>query len=94
MKYGMVGFHYPHPAHREDFLVRVRQVADVFRAVPGCLSAEAWLAPGSGAVVSVVQWGSEEAFQAGFAAVQAADVDIAFDDREAKPREIHRLVSV
>ncbi|GAA0252116.1 hypothetical protein GCM10010492_60740 [Saccharothrix mutabilis subsp. mutabilis] len=93
MQYGMVAFHYPHPAHREDFLGRVRQVADVFRAVPGCLSAEGWFAPDSGAVVSVVRWESEEAFQAGFAAVRTADVDVAFDDRESKPREIHRLVS-
>ncbi|MFI9817778.1 antibiotic biosynthesis monooxygenase [Saccharothrix variisporea] len=93
MKHGMVAFHYPTPDHRDEFVARVRAVAEVFRSTPGCLSADCWLAPDSGAVVSAVQWESEAASQAGFAAVSAADVDVAFDDREVRPREIHRLMS-
>ncbi|NUT99675.1 MAG: hypothetical protein HOY78_47455 [Saccharothrix sp.] len=94
MKYGMVAFHYPTPDHRDEFVARVRAVAEVFRSTPGCLSAECWLAPDSGAVVSSVRWESKAAFQTGFAAVQAADVDVTFDERESRPREIHRLTSV
>ncbi|MFE3452225.1 antibiotic biosynthesis monooxygenase [Nonomuraea sp. NPDC059194] len=94
MKVGMVASHYPHAAHREEFIARVHQVAEVFRRTPGCLSADYWLSADGEAVISTVQWESEEASAASLAAVMAApEVDLAFDERESRPREIVRLVS-
>ncbi|MFF4605089.1 antibiotic biosynthesis monooxygenase family protein [Streptomyces sp. NPDC001339] len=92
MKVGMVAHHYPHPAHREEFISRVHRVGEVFRQTPGCLSAECWVS--GDAVVSIVQWESEEASAASFAVVQAtAELDLAYDDRESRPREIVRLTA-
>jgi hypothetical protein len=45
------------------------------------------------AVVSIVQWESEAASAASLVAVQAADVDIDFDERKSRPREVLRHVS-
>lgn len=91
MKVGMVASHYPHPASREEFISRVHQVAEEFRRTPGCISADCWVT--AEAVVSIVQWESEEASNASFAAVQAAGLDLAFDERESRPREIVRLLA-
>ncbi|MEV4892413.1 antibiotic biosynthesis monooxygenase [Nonomuraea sp. NPDC055795] len=91
MKVGMIGHHYPGAEHREEFVARVQAVAAEFRRAPGCLSATCWLA--GDAVVSIVEWESEAAFTASLAAVQAADVDLAYDEREVRPREIIRLVA-
>ncbi|MFF4951777.1 antibiotic biosynthesis monooxygenase [Streptomyces chattanoogensis] len=93
MKVGMVASHYPHAAYREEFVSRVRQVGEVFRRTPGCLSADYWLSADGEAVISIVQWESEEASAASFAAIAAAGVDVAYDEREARPREIVRLVA-
>ncbi|MFH9421337.1 antibiotic biosynthesis monooxygenase [Streptomyces sp. NPDC017529] len=93
MKVGMVAHHYPHAAHREEFVARVHRVAEEFRRSPGCLSADCWLAPDGDAVVSVVQWESEDAQAASLAAVQAAGLDTGYDEREARPREVVRLVA-
>ncbi|GGT41326.1 antibiotic biosynthesis monooxygenase family protein [Nonomuraea spiralis] len=87
----MIATHYPQPAHREEFVTRVRKVAEVFRGMPGCLSAEIWLTQDT--VVSFVRWESDEAFAASLPALGDADVDVAFDEREARPREIVRLVA-
>ncbi|MGW4410832.1 antibiotic biosynthesis monooxygenase family protein [Nonomuraea sp. NPDC004702] len=87
----MIATHYPHAAHREEFVERVRKVAEAFRSTPGCLSAECWLS--AEAVVSIVRWESDEAFAASLAALGAADLDVAFDEREARPREIVRLAA-
>ncbi|MEU7858112.1 antibiotic biosynthesis monooxygenase [Nonomuraea sp. NPDC049141] len=91
MKIGMIASHYPHALHREEFIARVHQVAEVFRGTPGCLSAECWLS--DDAVISIVQWESDEAFAASLAAVQEADLDLAYDEREVRPREIVRIVA-
>ncbi|KOT59768.1 antibiotic biosynthesis monooxygenase family protein [Streptomyces rimosus] len=94
MKVAMVGHHYPHAAHREEFVSRVHRTAEVFRRTPGCLSAEYWLTADGDAVVSIVRWESEEASRASLAAVQAApELDLVFDEREVRPREIVRLVA-
>ncbi|MEF3112790.1 antibiotic biosynthesis monooxygenase [Streptomyces chrestomyceticus] len=94
MKVGMVAHHYPHAAHRAEFVKRVRRVAEEFRRTPGCLSADCWLAADGDAVVSIVQWESEEASAASLAAVQAAaGLDLAYDERESRPREIVRLAA-
>ncbi|GAA3042097.1 antibiotic biosynthesis monooxygenase family protein [Streptosporangium longisporum] len=92
MKVAMLANHYPHAAHRDAFIARVHRVAEEFRRGPGCLSAECWLTDDAdGAVVSFVRWESEEAFAASLTAVQAAELDIAYDERESRPREIVRL---
>ncbi|MEV0586693.1 antibiotic biosynthesis monooxygenase [Nonomuraea sp. NPDC050310] len=91
MKVGMIAHHYPHPDHRDAFVARVQDVAAFFRARPGCLSAECWLT--DDAVVSIVRWESDAAFAASFASVgEATGLDVAYDDREVRPREIIRLV--
>ncbi|MEV0390419.1 antibiotic biosynthesis monooxygenase [Nonomuraea sp. NPDC050643] len=91
MNVGMVAFHYPHAAYQEEFVSRVHRVAEEFRRTPGCLSAGCWVS--GEAVVSIVHWESEEAFTASFATVLAAGLDLDYDEREARPREIHRLVA-
>jgi quinol monooxygenase YgiN len=91
MKIGMLASHYPHASHREEFISRVHQVAEEFRRSPGCLSADCWVS--ADAVISIVQWESEDAFAASIAAVKAAGVDVAYDERESRPREILRLVA-
>ncbi|NLU65951.1 antibiotic biosynthesis monooxygenase [Streptomyces sp. HNM0574] len=60
MKVGIVASHYPHPEHREEFIARVHEVAAAFRQTPGCLSAECWYSAETDAVVSTVQWQSEQ----------------------------------
>ncbi len=35
MKVGLVGIHYPRPEHRDEFIFRVRQAAEVLAATPG-----------------------------------------------------------
>ncbi|OKI09812.1 hypothetical protein A6A06_04030 [Streptomyces sp. CB02923] len=94
MKVGMVAYHYPHAEHRAEFVARVERVAEEFRRTPGCLSADCWLAADGDAVVSIVQWESAEASAASLAAVQATPgLDVAYDEREARPRETVRLVA-
>lgn len=93
MTVGFVGIHYPSAAHFDEFVERVRGVAAVFRATAGCLGAECWVNVEGDAVVSTVRRESEAAQASSMAAVMAADVDVAYDEREARPREILRLVS-
>lgn len=42
MKVGMIASHYPHAAHREEFIARVHRVREVMLRTPGCLSADCW----------------------------------------------------
>ncbi|MEU8782496.1 antibiotic biosynthesis monooxygenase [Streptomyces sp. NPDC048637] len=91
MKVGMVASHYPHAAYRAEFISRVHQVREVFLRTPGCLSADCW--ESTDAVISIVQWESEEAFATSFAVVEAAGLDLAYDERESRPREIVRLTA-
>ncbi|MEU8685868.1 antibiotic biosynthesis monooxygenase [Streptomyces sp. NPDC048611] len=91
MKVGMIASHYPHAAHREEFIARVHRVREVMLRTPGCLSADCWLS--ADAVISMVQWESEEAAAASMAAVEAAELDVAYDEREARPREIVQVVA-
>ncbi|MEU0501204.1 antibiotic biosynthesis monooxygenase [Nocardia sp. NPDC005998] len=94
MTVGFVAFHYPRPEHFDDFVSRVHKVAAAMRSAPGCLSVDCWISTdGDDAVVSTGQWESEEAFAASFAAVAAAQVDVTFDDREHRPRQIFRLAA-
>ncbi|WP_409491436.1 antibiotic biosynthesis monooxygenase [Amycolatopsis sp. cmx-11-12] len=93
MTVGFVATHYPHPDHHDDFVSRVQRVADALRATPGCLAAECWVTAAGDAVVSIVRWESETAQADSMRALGSADVDVAFDDREVRPREIVQLVS-
>jgi quinol monooxygenase YgiN len=93
MKIGFVAIHYPHISHREEFISRVQQAAEVMRPTPGCLSADCWVTVAGDAVVSTAQWESEEALVSSFATARAAGVDFDYDERESRPREIFRLVS-
>ncbi|WP_030807929.1 putative quinol monooxygenase [Streptomyces sp. NRRL S-337] len=93
MKVAMVASHYPHAAHLDEFVSRVHQVAEAFRNTPGCLSAECWVSAAGDAVISTVQWESEEARNASLATVGASALDLAHDAREARPREIQHLVA-
>ncbi|MEV4128206.1 antibiotic biosynthesis monooxygenase family protein [Nocardia sp. NPDC049707] len=94
MTVGFVGLHYPRPEDFDDFVARVRQVAEVMRSTPGCLSADCWITTdGDDAVVSTAQWESDAAFAASFAAIVAAEVDVTFDERERRPRQIIKLAS-
>jgi quinol monooxygenase YgiN len=93
MKVSMVASHYPHPSHHEEFVARVQQVRSVFRQAPGCLAADCWVSADGKAVVSTVQWESEEARDASFASLRAAGLDTDYDERETRPREIVQLVA-
>ncbi|WP_378730921.1 antibiotic biosynthesis monooxygenase [Nocardia brasiliensis] len=94
MTVGFVAFHYPAPAHFEEFVDRVRKVREVMRSAPGCLAVDCWVSAEGDAVISTGQWESEEACAASFAAVASADVDVEFDERECRPRHIVKLLSV
>ena len=93
MKIGFVAIHYPHISHREAFIARVQRAVEVMRLTPGCLSADCWVTVAGDAVVSTVQWESQDAQTSSFAAAKAAGVDFDYDERESRPREILRLVS-
>lgn len=92
MNVGLVGLHYPCVEHREDFVMRVQHAVEVIRSTPGCLAADCWVSA-AGAVVSTAQWETRKAMAASFTAAEAAGVDFAYDEREARPREIHHLTS-
>jgi heme-degrading monooxygenase HmoA len=88
---GLVAFHYPKPEHRDELVQRLRRAAKVMATVPGCLDVGCWQEDATGAVVTTGKWESKDALRAGFAAVAAANVDIDYDDRESRPREVFSL---
>jgi quinol monooxygenase YgiN len=94
MKVGLVALHYPRPEYRDEMIFRVRRAAEVMAATPGCLAADCWVNEDRQAVVTTGQWESEQALMAAFSAVRAAGVDFDYDERESRPREVFRLVSV
>jgi quinol monooxygenase YgiN len=94
MTVGLVAIHYPHDAHREELISRVKRAADVMRRTPGCLSAETWIDLANQTVVATGEWESDEALGRAFAAVESAGVDIEYDARGLRPREVLRLISV
>lgn len=93
MNVGFVAMHYPHADHHDEFIERVQKVAGVLRSTPGCLAADCWVTASGDAVVSIVRWESETAQAASMQALGSADVDVAYDEREVRPREITPLVS-
>jgi quinol monooxygenase YgiN len=93
MAVGLVAVHYPKAEHAEEMMDRVLAAAEVLSSTPGCLEATCWR-ESSGAIVTIGKWESEEALEAGFAAVTTARVDFDYDDRESQPRAVLRMVSV
>ncbi len=91
MQVGMVAFHYPRPEYCDQMLGRVQQACGFIERTPGCLAVDCWLTEDGTSIVSTGKWESEEALKAGFAAARAGGVDFAYDDREARPREVFRL---
>jgi quinol monooxygenase YgiN len=88
----MVAVHYPKDEYREEFVERVTAAADAVGSASGCLAADSWVTA-EGAVVSTAQWVDESAMRESFIAAEKAGVDFTYDDREARPRKIMRLVS-
>ena len=85
---------YPKVEHRNQMIERVRQAATVMRTVPGCIDVDCWTDETSGTVITTAKWESRETLEAAFKAVRAAGVDIGYDDREARGREIFSLLAV
>jgi heme-degrading monooxygenase HmoA len=92
MTVSLVAIHYPHAPHYAEFVARVQHAVEVMRPLPGCLAADCWVTATGEAVVSITQWESEEAQAASFGVAKAAGVDFDYDEREARPRQILRLV--
>ena len=94
MTVGFVAFHYPQPEAFEEFTARVRQVAEILAHQPGCRSARAWATTDGDAVVSTVEFDSQDVFDAAFAATREQLTPLAvFDERERKPRQVFNLQS-
>jgi|SRR5215469_4603891 len=94
MKVGIVALHYPRPEHRAEMISRVHRAAEVMAATPGCLTADCWVSVDGEAIVTTGQWESEQALSAGFAAVRTAGIDFDYDERESRPREVFKLLSL
>ncbi len=94
MSIGLVAFHYPKPAYRDEMIRRVHAAAQALVEVPGCLDVHCWEIVATGAIVTTGRWESNEARQAGFAAAKEAGVDFAYDDRQSRPWEVFHLSSV
>ncbi len=92
MSFRLVAFHYPKPEHHDEMTRRITRAAEVMTTVPGCLEADCWKEESSGAVVATGTFESKEACMRAFHAVAAAKVDIDFDDRESRPRDVYNLI--
>ncbi|MCM6776579.1 antibiotic biosynthesis monooxygenase [Nocardia sp. CDC159] len=93
MTVGFIAFHYPAPEQLERFVDRVHRVRDVLCTTAGCVSVDCWVTEDGKAVVSAAHWESEREYAEAFATLPTAEVDIAFDEREIRPREIFTLYS-
>ncbi len=92
MAFRLIAFHYPRPDHHSEMIERIRSATAVLVEQPGCHGVEMWQEEPGGAVVALGVWDSKEQAMAGFDAVSAAGVDLAFDEREERPRQVHNLV--
>lgn len=92
-KIGLVAIHYPRAGEQAFILALVRDAAEVMRTTSGCLSADYWLNPADGSVVTTGQWDSEESLHVAFSAVHAAGIPINDDSHEQRPRTVLQLVS-
>ncbi len=92
MALAVVAFHYPKPEHRDELVARLAAAAEVKAATEGCVDVGYWEERESGALVSTGTFASEEAWTRAVEAVVGADVDFAYDEREASPRDVYFLV--
>lgn len=55
-------FHYPEPAHRDELVRSMREMAAQMAGQPGFIEAGGWAEPGSDCVIGISKWASREAF--------------------------------
>jgi hypothetical protein len=89
MSFRIVAFHYPKPEHRTEMVQRLERAAEVLATAPGCIDVEVWKEQSSGALVTTAKFESQ---RAGMNALRnaAGKADMAFDERESRPRDIYR----
>jgi quinol monooxygenase YgiN len=92
MAFGVVSLHYPKPEHRDELVRRLAAAADVMAATEGCVDVAYWEERETRALVSTGTFTSEDAWNRAVQAVLAAKVDFAYDQREARPRDVYFLV--
>lgn len=87
-------FHYPKAHVREQMRADFLRVAQIMNAQPG-VEATTYEDPQSGALVAVTRYDDRADVEAGFQAVAAAAIQVAYDaDSEERPRERHLLVRI
>jgi hypothetical protein len=91
VSFRLLAFHYPKPEHRTEMLHRLARAVEVMASADGCLEAEYWRDEASEALVATAKFDSKQR------CLDALDrtavmVDIAYDEREARPREVYHLV--
>lgn len=91
MTFGLVAVHYPRPENADDLVERVGRAAKVMATAPGCLDVRCWTDEASGAVVATAKFASKQTCDEALATA-AATVDIAYDERERRPREFYHLI--
>ncbi|MGW4378386.1 antibiotic biosynthesis monooxygenase [Kitasatospora sp. NPDC004531] len=93
MSFGFIAFHYPRPEYVEEFVGRCHLVREVLERQPGFVRAEVWVTLDGEAVVTAGEFGSQQAFRGAFAAVgRECGEAVVFDEREARPRQVHALL--
>ena len=87
-------FHFPKPAFRDASRSNFLRVAAIMNAQPG-VDAQTYEDTETGALVAVTRYDDRANVEAGFRAVAAAGVQVAYDaEAEAQPRERHLLVRI
>jgi hypothetical protein len=85
-------FHYPKAHTREQMRADFLRVAQIMNVQAG-VEAITYEDPHSGALVAVTRYDDRADVEAGFQAVAAAGIQVAYDaDAEERPRERHLLV--
>lgn len=92
MALGVVAFHYPKPEHRDELVRRLAAAAEVMATTEGCVDVAYWEERETGVLVSTGTFTSDDAWSRAVEAVLAANVDFAYDEREARPRDVYFLV--
>jgi ABC-type phosphonate transport system ATPase subunit len=91
LSFRLIAFHYPRPAHAVELTQRIAKAAEIMAAAPGCQDIDYWKDEGTGAIVATAKFDSKHTCLDALAAA-AETVDIAYDDREERPRDVYYLV--
>ena len=91
MSFRLLAFHYPKPEYRAEMLDRLARAVEVMANADGCLDAEYWQDEASEALVATAKFDSRQRCLDALTRT-AALVDIAYDERESRPREVYHLV--